>query len=90
MTLLIPWNNLDDVQVLQKLLMGEEIKRPKMPHATPDLTDARWNKIKLCWSVDTLTRPSASMAMTFLESELLALMDDVKSTLDVRHLLVDY
>jgi hypothetical protein len=48
---------------------------------TPDITDARWNVIELCWSVDPSARPSALMAMMFLRSELDALIDDVGSWL---------
>ncbi|OJA20585.1 hypothetical protein AZE42_05376 [Rhizopogon vesiculosus] len=81
LTLLIPWNGISDHQVLYKVLCGKEIRRPEIPHATSDITDARWNEIELCWSIDAPTRPSALMVMTFLKSELAALKDDVSSWL---------
>jgi len=74
LTLLIPWDGLDDLLVFKKILGGEEIMRPKIPHATPDITDARWNKIEWCWSVDAPRRPSALMIMDFLTRELGALI----------------
>ncbi|KAJ8593070.1 kinase-like protein [Rhizopogon salebrosus TDB-379] len=80
-TLRIPWNGIDDYQVFHKILAGEKITRPEMPHTTPDITDARWNEIELCCSVNPSARPSALMAMDFLRSELEALTDD--------HVLVD-
>ncbi|OAX37207.1 kinase-like protein, partial [Rhizopogon vinicolor AM-OR11-026] len=79
LTLFIPWGDIDDYQVLHKIHCGEEIRRPETPHATPDITDARWNEIELCWSIDAPARPSALMVMGFLKSELEALTDDVGS-----------
>ncbi|OAX33738.1 kinase-like protein [Rhizopogon vinicolor AM-OR11-026] len=76
LTLLIPWNGINEHRVLHKILCGKEIRRPEMPHSTSDITDARWNEIELCWSIDASARPSALMVMTFLKSELAALTDD--------------
>jgi len=84
LTLLIPWNGLDDFSVLHKILGREEIMRPEIPHATPDITDTRWNEIEHCWSFDAPARPSALMIMDFLTRELEALeasTDDVSSWL---------
>ncbi|OAX33739.1 kinase-like protein, partial [Rhizopogon vinicolor AM-OR11-026] len=72
LTLLIPWNGIDDYQVLHKIHCGEEIRRPETPHV---ITDARWNEIELCWSIDALARPSALMVMDFLKNELEGLTD---------------
>jgi serine/threonine protein kinase len=76
-TLRIPWNDIDDFQVFHKILAGEDITRPEILPTTCDITDARWNEIELCWSVDPSARPSALMAMDFLRSELEALTDYV-------------
>lgn len=84
LTLLIPWGGFDDYSVHRKILGGEEITRSEIPHATPDITDARWNKVEQCWSVNAPARPSALMIMGFLKSELEALgalTDDVSSCL---------
>jgi hypothetical protein len=75
LTLVIPWNGISDMVVLQKILRGEDISRP----ATPDVTTARWNEIAKCWSSDISARPSATMVMNFLRSELEASTDDVCS-----------
>ncbi|KAG2033523.1 kinase-like domain-containing protein [Suillus americanus] len=72
LTLVIPWNSINDMVVLQRILGGEDISRP----ATPDVTTARWNEIAKCWSSDVFARPSATMVMDFLRSELEALTDD--------------
>ncbi|KAG2342556.1 kinase-like protein [Suillus weaverae] len=72
LTLVVPWNNISDVVVLQRILGGEDISRP----ATPDMTTARWNEIAQCWSSDVSARPSATMVVNFLRSELEALTDD--------------
>jgi hypothetical protein len=77
LTLLIPWNGIEDFEVFRKILDGEEIMRPRLLHPTSDTTDARWDEIELCWSVDPSARPSAAMTMAFLKSELKALMDHV-------------
>lgn len=45
------------------------------PEDSPDLTDARWDMILKCWSAK-VSRPSASMAIDFLKSELEALSGD--------------
>ncbi|KAG0704684.1 kinase-like domain-containing protein [Suillus ampliporus] len=76
LTLIIPWHDVDDWRVVQKILSGEDISRPEISDATSDITDARWNHIAQCWSVDPADRPSALMAMEFLKSELEALTDD--------------
>jgi hypothetical protein len=84
LTRLIPWDGLDDLLVFQKILSGEKITRPEIPHATPDITDTRWNEIEQCWSVDAPARPSALMIMDFLTRELEALgasTDEVSSCL---------
>ncbi|KAJ8593068.1 kinase-like protein, partial [Rhizopogon salebrosus TDB-379] len=57
-TLRIPWNDIDDFQVFHKILAGEDITRPEVLPTRYDITDARWNEIKLCWSVDPSARPS--------------------------------
>ncbi|KAG2153881.1 kinase-like domain-containing protein, partial [Suillus clintonianus] len=80
LTLIIPWYDIDEYQVVQKILSGEEIPRPEISAGTRyDITDARWNQIKQCWSVDPSARPSALMAMDYLKSELEAVTDDVSS-----------
>ncbi|KAJ8581558.1 kinase-like protein [Rhizopogon salebrosus TDB-379] len=75
-TLRVPWDDIDDYQVFHKILAREEITRPEILPTTRDVTDARWNEIELCWSVNPSARPSALMAMDFLRSELEALTDD--------------
>ncbi|KAG2099653.1 kinase-like domain-containing protein, partial [Suillus cothurnatus] len=79
LTLVIPWHDVDEYKVVQKLLGGEEILRPETSAATSDVTDARWNQIEQCWSSDASARPSASMVMNFLKNELDALTDGVCS-----------
>lgn len=79
LALVIPWHDIDDFNVVQRILGGEDISRPDKLDARSDITDARWNHIEQCWSVDPSTRPSALMAMDFLKSELEALIDDVSS-----------
>jgi len=84
LTLLTPWDGLDDLLVFQKILSGEKVTRPEIPHANPHITDARWNEIEQCWSVDASARPPALMIIDFLTSELEALgasRDDVSSCL---------
>ncbi|KAG1807743.1 kinase-like domain-containing protein [Suillus variegatus] len=71
LTLVIPWNDINDIVVLQRILGGEDIPCP----ATPDMTTARWNEIAQCWSSDLSARPSATMVMNFLWSELEALIN---------------
>ncbi|KAG1904354.1 kinase-like domain-containing protein [Suillus fuscotomentosus] len=66
LALVIPWNDINDIVVLQRILGGEDIPRP----ATPDMTTARWNEIAQCWSPDVSARPSATMVTSFLRSEL--------------------
>ncbi|OAX32429.1 WD40 repeat-like protein [Rhizopogon vinicolor AM-OR11-026] len=76
LTLVSPWSDIDDFGVLRRILSGEEISRPEKSDATRDITDARWNKIQQCWSVESCARPSALMAMDFLKSELQAVTDN--------------
>ncbi|KAG1721514.1 kinase-like domain-containing protein [Suillus lakei] len=73
LTLIIPWHNIDEDKVIQKILNGEDIPRPEISEVTSDVTDARWNQIEQCWSVDPSARPSATMAMDFLKRDLEAL-----------------
>ncbi|KAJ8596197.1 hypothetical protein M405DRAFT_220225 [Rhizopogon salebrosus TDB-379] len=87
-TLRIPWNGIDDYRVFHKILAGEEITRSEIPHMTPDITDAHWNVMELCWSVDPSARPSALMAMDSLRSELEALTDDHVFVGQVRESLI--
>ncbi|KAJ8584512.1 kinase-like protein [Rhizopogon salebrosus TDB-379] len=75
-TLRVPWDDIDDYQVFHKILARKEITRPEILPTTRDITDARWNVIELCWSVDPSSRPSALMAMDLLRSEPEALTDD--------------
>lgn len=72
LTLVIPWNGIADIVVIQRILSGEDISNP----ATPDMTTARWNEIARCWSPGVSARPSATMVMDFLGGELAALTDD--------------
>ncbi|KAG1742185.1 kinase-like domain-containing protein [Suillus lakei] len=81
LTLVVPWHDIDDFKVVQKILSGEDISRPGISDATSDVTDARWNLIEQCWSVDPSARPSAFMAMDFLKSDLEAVTDEVSSCL---------
>jgi hypothetical protein len=81
LTLVSPWSDIDDYGVFRRILSGEEISRPETSNATYDITDARWDKIQQCWSVDPSARPSASMAMDFLKSQLQAVADNVSPRL---------
>ncbi|KAG1761960.1 kinase-like domain-containing protein [Suillus occidentalis] len=76
LTLVIPWNDFDEIQVVQKILSGEDIPRPAISEATSDITDARWNHIEQCWSINPSDRPSAFEAMGFLKREQEALKQD--------------
>ncbi|KAG2143730.1 kinase-like domain-containing protein [Suillus clintonianus] len=72
LTLDIPWHTIiDDFTVLENIRRGKCISRPATSDS-PDITDARWDEIKMCWSA-AASRPSASMAVDFLKSELEAL-----------------
>ncbi|KAG1777032.1 kinase-like domain-containing protein [Suillus placidus] len=75
LTLVIPWHDINDFNIIQKIFSGEDVSRPE----TSDITDARWDQIEQCWSVDPSARPSASMALDFLKSELEALKQDVSA-----------
>ncbi|KAG2121407.1 kinase-like domain-containing protein [Suillus cothurnatus] len=76
LSLVIPWHDIDDYTIFQKILRREDISRPEISEATSDVTDARWNYIVQCWSVDPSARPSASMALDFMKSELETLKQD--------------
>ncbi|KAG0704682.1 hypothetical protein DFH29DRAFT_910484 [Suillus ampliporus] len=76
LTLIIPWHDINNWRVMQKILSGEDIPRPEISDATSDITDARWNQIEQCWSVDPSSRPSAFMVMDFVKRELEALKND--------------
>jgi serine/threonine protein kinase len=76
LTLLIPWHDIDEIKVIQKIFSGEDISRPAIPDATSDVTDARWNYIKQCWSICPSARPCAFTAMNFVNGELEALKQD--------------
>ncbi|KAG2153917.1 kinase-like domain-containing protein, partial [Suillus clintonianus] len=77
LTLVIPWHDIDDFKVVQKILSREEIPRPETSDGTSHVTDARWNQIEQCWSVDPSARPSAFMAMEFVKNELEVVKQDV-------------
>ncbi|KAG2153918.1 hypothetical protein DEU56DRAFT_878455, partial [Suillus clintonianus] len=76
LTLVIPWHDIDVYQVVKKIQSGEDIQRPEISDATSHVTDARWNQIELCWSVDPAARPSAFMVMEFVKKELEAVKQD--------------
>ncbi|KAG2738227.1 kinase-like protein [Suillus brevipes Sb2] len=76
LTLVIPWHDHEEIQVVQKILSGEDIPRPAISDAMSDVTDARWNQIEQCWSIDPSARPSAFEVMGFLKRELEALKQD--------------
>ncbi|KAG1742184.1 hypothetical protein EDB19DRAFT_1702713 [Suillus lakei] len=76
LTLVVLWHDIDDFKVVQKIQSGEDIPRPEIPEATSDVTDARWNHIKQCWSIDPSARPCAFSAMNFVGGELEALKDE--------------
>ncbi|KAG1878199.1 kinase-like domain-containing protein [Suillus subluteus] len=83
LTLDIPWHTIiDDCQVHENVLRGECISRPATSDVH-DMTDARWNVIATCWSVQG-SRPSASMATNFLKSELEGLSGDDMTVREVR------
>jgi hypothetical protein len=77
LTLVVPWHGIDEYNIVQKILKGEVISRPEISEATSDVTDARWNHIEQCLSVDPSARPSAFMAMKIFKCELEALAGDV-------------
>jgi hypothetical protein len=79
LSLVIPWHDIDDYTIFQKILRGEDISRPEISEGTSDVTDARWNYIKQCWSIDSSARPSALMALDFIKSELETLKQDVST-----------
>jgi hypothetical protein len=79
LSLVIPWHDMDDYTIFQKILRREDISRPEISEATSDVTDARWNYIVQCWSVDPSARPSALMALDFMKSELETLKQDVSA-----------
>ncbi|KAG1812606.1 kinase-like domain-containing protein [Suillus subaureus] len=77
LTLIAPWHDIDDYKVMQKIQKGEDIPRPGVSETTADVTDARWNHIEQCWSIDPFARPCALTAMNFVKGELEALNQDV-------------
>jgi serine/threonine protein kinase len=77
LTLVIPWHDIDEIRVVRKILSGEDIPRPGASKAMSDVTDARWNHIEQCWSIDPSARPYALTVMDFVKSELEALKQDV-------------
>jgi serine/threonine protein kinase len=76
LTLTIPWHDIDDYKVIQKIQNGEDIPRPEVSEVTSDVTNARWNHIEQCWSIDPSARPCAFMAMNFVKGELEAFNQD--------------
>ncbi|KAG1851116.1 kinase-like domain-containing protein [Suillus subluteus] len=76
LSLVIPWHDIDEYEVLQKIQKGEDIPRPEVSEATTDVTGARWNHIEQCWSIDPSARPSAFTTMNFIKGELEALIQD--------------
>ncbi|KAG2036987.1 hypothetical protein BDR03DRAFT_399675 [Suillus americanus] len=93
LTLVIPWYGIDEIKVFQKILSGADIPRPAISDATSDVTDARWNHIEQCWSIDPSARPCAFTAMNFVKGELEALKQDGgvqeshQSSLDVEQII---
>jgi hypothetical protein len=79
LTLIVPWHDIEDYKVIQKIQKGEDIPRPEVSEATSDVTDARWNLIEKCWSNFPSARPCAFMAMNLVKGELEALEQDVSS-----------
>ncbi|KAG2113886.1 kinase-like domain-containing protein [Suillus discolor] len=79
LTLIIPWHDIDEYKVIQKIQNGEDVPRPEVSEATSDVTDARWDHIEQCWSIDPSARPCALAAMNFITGELEALNQDVSS-----------
>ncbi|KAG1904339.1 uncharacterized protein F5891DRAFT_1014220 [Suillus fuscotomentosus] len=78
LTLYTPWYTVtNESTVAEHIRGGEQMLRPA-PSDSLDLTDARWNMILECWSAMVL-RPSASMVIGFLRSELEALSADDKT-----------
>ncbi|KAG1792870.1 kinase-like domain-containing protein [Suillus variegatus] len=78
LTLYTPWYTItNDLIVVEHIRRGEQMLRPA-PSESLDLTDARWNMILKCWSA-MVSRPSASMAIGLLKSELEALSGDDKT-----------
>jgi hypothetical protein len=79
LTLVPPWHRVSQLKFLEKIFNRVGISRPEISEATSDVTDARWNCMKQCLSVDPFARPSALIAMDFLKSELETVTDDVSS-----------
>ncbi|KAG2140277.1 kinase-like domain-containing protein [Suillus cothurnatus] len=76
LTLTVPWHDIDEHKVIQKIQKGEDIPRPEISEVTSDVTDARWNFIEQCWSIDPSARPCAFTAMSFITEGLEALEQD--------------
>ncbi|KAG1785560.1 kinase-like domain-containing protein [Suillus plorans] len=79
LTLIIPWHDIDEYRVIQKIQNGEDVPRPEVSEAMSDVTDPRWGHIEQCWSIDPPARPCALTAMNFITGELEALKQDVSS-----------
>ncbi|KAG1817595.1 kinase-like domain-containing protein, partial [Suillus subaureus] len=79
LSLVIPWHDIDDYTIFQKILCGEDILHPETSDATSNITDTCWDQIEQCWLVDPSTRPSALMALDFIKSELEVLKQDVST-----------
>ncbi|KAG2036984.1 kinase-like domain-containing protein [Suillus americanus] len=76
LTLTVPWHDIDEYKVMQKIQKGEDISRPEISETTSDITDVRWNHIEHCWSIVPSARPCALTAMNFITEELGALKQD--------------
>ncbi|KAG1799837.1 uncharacterized protein HD556DRAFT_70290 [Suillus plorans] len=76
LTLILPWHDIDEYRVIHKIQNGEDVPRPEVSEATSDVTDARWDHIEQCWSIDPPARPCALTAMNFIKGELEALNQD--------------
>ncbi|KAG2153649.1 uncharacterized protein EDB93DRAFT_1133962 [Suillus bovinus] len=76
LTLTVPWHDIDEFQVLQKIQNGEAIPRPDVSGAMSDVTNAFWNHIEQCLSMDPPARLCAFVAMTFIADRLKALKQD--------------
>ncbi|KAG2072300.1 kinase-like protein [Suillus decipiens] len=79
LSLVVPWHDIDDYKILQRILRGEDISRPEISDATSDITDVRWSQIEQCWSVDPSARPSALMVLDFINNELKGSKQDVSA-----------
>ncbi|KAG1749596.1 hypothetical protein EDD22DRAFT_808530 [Suillus occidentalis] len=76
LTLIVPWHDINEYNIVQRIQRGEVIPRPEISKATSNVTDAQWNHIEQCWSIHPSIRPSAFEAMGFLKREQEALKQD--------------